>query len=369
MSTIDAVFLSFAGIVALADWQGPGHDWGGLAVSVALFLTCRFLGPRGWRRLLTAALVFSGLVAALAVAQVALWMPRARGPFSSPNFLGAYAVLMFFLAAVLPPLAGNRWSTIAAAANLLSLALSQSRGALMALGAGLVVLGLQNRRWRLWAALAAITAVNGIFFIRPDSTNPRMAIWSLGWQAAQQRMVLGWGQGGVSISGLDRFYSIPLEWLIAGGIPSVALGVWLLIAAWRADPALRPFLAAWLVQGLVLFGHPATYVPLIAVLAYLSGRGGRDDQRVPGRACRIDEDGIVLGAGDREAVGAKQLQLAVLGGREAHPLENVLVDQRNEAGRIVRPGDRQGEGDTETGDAESETGEKRAKTVHGALQG
>lgn len=315
-------FCTFVAIVALADWRGPGHDWGGLAALTGWFFLCRTLSPRGWRWLFVAAMILSVAVAALAVAQVILWMPRARGPFASPNFLGAYAVLMFFLAwhagvaqlveqgSCKPQVARSnrgRWLHGIIIANLLSVALSQSRGALMALGAGLIVIAWSCRRLRLAASLTTIAALAAIPFIRPGTTDPRMEIWSLGWQAAQQRLLLGWGQGGVAIGGLDSFYSIPLEWLLASGILGVAAGAWLLAeAALAAQRHKQPnevanrretretqegnehakghidmpvdghaplaFLAAWFVQGLVLFGHPATYIPLVAVLAYLAGR-------------------------------------------------------------------------------------------------
>lgn len=272
---LTAAFVTFIAVAALADWQGPGHDWAGLAVLTGWFFLCRTLTPRGWHWLWTAAMVFSVAVAALAVAQVILWMPRARGPFASPNFLGAYAVLMFFLAAAGKSFAGTCVAHMAAAASLLSVALSQSRGALMALGAGLIVMAWGSRRLHLWASLAAVAAICVIPLVRSDTTNPRLEIWWLGWQAAQQRLLLGWGQGGVSISGLNSFYSIPLEWLLASGILGVAAGTWLLCVAWRdakGQPAIHAFLAAWFVQGLVLFGHPATYIPLVAVLAYLAHR-------------------------------------------------------------------------------------------------
>jgi len=292
MSTITAAFVTFVAVVGLADWLGPGHDWAGLAALTGWFFLCRSLSPRGWRWLWVAAMVLSVAVAVLAGVQVALgWMPRSRGPFWSPNFLGSFAALMYFLSVrasqgmpghgearrgpVGQGLPGSGlvwWPRLAAGASLVSVALSQSRGALLALGAGLLVMAWGSRRMRLPASLAAIAAVAIIPLIRSETTNPRMEIWWLGWQAAKQRMLLGWGQGGVSIAGLDRFYSIPLDWLISAGILGVAAGAWLLIAAWRSGPELRPFLAAWFIQGLVLFGHPGTYIPLVAVLAYLSAR-------------------------------------------------------------------------------------------------
>ncbi len=298
--SITTAFVTFITVAGIADILGPGHAWGSLAAATAWFFACRSLSRRGWNRLLAASLALSVAIAVLAVVQM-WWLPRARGPFESPNILGAYAVLMFFVAAAGQPLAGNGASSLvlAAAANLLSLALSQSRGALLALAAGLVVLAARGRRWPLLAAHAACVAA--VFLIRPGNEEARWGIWRIGLQAASQRLLLGWGQGGLVIGGLDRFYSIPLEWLINAGILGVLAGAWALTTAVRAarkdshrnqmensnhrEPAydsqgqstsrfhyhaLFAFLAAWFVQGLFLYGTPGTYAPLIAVMAYIA---------------------------------------------------------------------------------------------------
>jgi hypothetical protein len=78
--------------------------------------------------------------------------------------------------------------------------------------------------------------------------------------------------------GLGGFYNIPLDVLIEAGIFGLAAGAWLLIEAWRAGPALRPFLAAWFVQGLFLFGIPATWLPLVAVLGLIASSASHADQ-------------------------------------------------------------------------------------------
>jgi hypothetical protein len=281
-------FLAFAAAVGLADLAGPGHQWGGLALLTGWFLSARLLPMRAWHGLLTAALALSIAIAVLAVVQM-WWVPRARGPFASPNFLGAYSVLMLFLACDGVTGLGLRFATdpvryraAAVAANLLSLALSQSRGALLALGAGLaVMLWRRHPRWALLAtAIATLTAVT----IRPGVDEARSGIWRLGWQAAMLRPVTGWGQGGLVIGGLDVFYSIPLEVFIESGILGVAAGAWLLIAAWRGG--MRPFLTAWFVQGLFLFSIPATNVLLVTVLAYLAS----EHRNIADRARGVDND-------------------------------------------------------------------------------
>ncbi len=264
---ITPAFLAFVAVTALSDFIGPGHQWRGLALLTVWYFMCRLFGPHTWRCLLTAAMVISIAISALAVAQMFV-MPRARGPFASPNFLGAYAVLMFFLTAARVPSPKVWLRRIAAAANLLSLALSQSRGAFLALGAGLTVM-----LWRRFGWLPLMAAGMAVVLIRPGVSEARWEIWRLAWMGAMQRPLTGWGQGGLVIGGLDRFYSIPLEVFAASGLGGVAAGAWLLYAATRAvwtSPTLLAFLAAWFAQGLFLFSIPATNILLVTVLAALS---------------------------------------------------------------------------------------------------
>ena len=300
-SMIVPAFLAFAAAVGLADLAGPGHQWGGLALLTGWFLSARLLPMRAWRGILTAALALSVAIAVLAVVQM-WWLPRARGPFSSPNFLGAYSVLMLFLAmgrgwAVNPAVSSRSsrhgpWanlhqaikSGVPALANLLSLALSQSRGAILALGAGLFVLLVRKRQTAAAFCILILGSIFAFVLIRPGVDEARWEIWRLGWQAAMLRPVTGWGQGGLVIGGLDVFYSIPLEMFIESGILGVAAGTWLLIAAWRGRT--RPFLTAWFVQGLFLFSIPATNVLLVTVLAYLAS----EHRNVADRARGVDDD-------------------------------------------------------------------------------
>jgi len=385
MSMIVAAFLAFAAAVGLADIVGPGRQAGGLVLLTGWFLGARLLPPRAWRGLLTAALALSVAIAALAVAQM-WWMPRARGPFASSNFLGAYAVLMFFLAVdrslyIQTPASAYRPKVgasvagciLASTANFLSLALSQSRGAILALGAGLAVmsLGVVRRRCALLACCCA--SLGAAIVIRPGADEARGMIWRLGWQAALQRPLTGWGQGGLVINGLDRFYSIPLEVFIASGILGVSAGAWLLFAAAKValkkgSPHLLAFLAAWFVQGLFLFSIPATSVLLVTVLAYL-GRCGRARQDGALSAGGVLQDEIHLGPAGEEAVGSQELRLAIVG--EAKPVEESRVSRSGEIGKAPhrRPGNRRRNSDAQSNRPDKCPGDKRRDAIHEALQG
>jgi hypothetical protein len=334
--SITTAFLALAAIVALADIRGPGHDWGPLAWAVAWLFVCRALNPRGWKWLLYGALWLSVAIAALAVVQ--MWfMDRARGPFASPNYLGAYAVLEVFLAW---HFFKKAWPAfLVCGSNILALSLSQSRGALLALGAGLLV--LIGRKRPLFAVACCCVPLGTVFLIRPGNEEARLGIWRVGLEVAAQRPLLGWGQGGIGMAGFAGFYNIPLDLLIEAGGLGVLAGAWLVIAAWRAGPEMRPFLAAWFVQGLFLFSIPATSIPLIAVMARLSVRRSRGCGDVPDGAGLVDNHhDLRAGRGRLERLRAEKLQLAVLGAREAQPVEDVLVDEADDRGRIDRPADR-----------------------------
>jgi len=274
--------LALGASAVLADLVGWGHQWGSLAILMAVFFGLREMGDAGWRRLLTAALVFSVFVAVLAVVQV-WFVPRSRGPFASPNTLGAFAVLMFFLAVACVPEGGLlrvrdpvRFRAGAVAANLLSLALSQSRGAILALGAGLAVLALRrphaDRHDRIDAVAIIVVAAGAAWLMRPEIDPFRLHVWQWGWSIWMDRPLTGWGIGGVWVVNGGRYYSVPLEWAMQTGIIGLEAAAWLYVAAVRRawdQPAMLAFLAAWLVQGIFLFSIPATIIPFFAVLAYL----------------------------------------------------------------------------------------------------
>ena len=272
-----AAFLTLVAAICFANWTGWGHAINtlGLAELVGLFFLARHLPDKPWQWAINALLGFSVAVAALAVAQ--MWhMDRARGVFVSPNLLGSYAVVMVFLSMIggdaseqtkrfesRPPL-------ILAGANLLSLALSQSRASILALGAGLFVMLCRRP---LYAFLAVGAAMFTVSAIRSSSEQGRAGIWGAGWQAFLHRPLTGWGQGGIQVGGLRSFYSIPLDLAVAAGILGLLAGAWLFVegmVAARRQPAVRAILIAWAVNGLFIYGTAATFVPIFLVLGRLS---------------------------------------------------------------------------------------------------
>src|SRR5678816_2628084 len=210
-----------AGISCLA---GQGHGYSGTLILVAWFMLLSDATERQvdmvWRVLLWASILF----AALAAVQLP-WVERPTGPFGSPNYPGAFASVMVFVAwraaanpatdrknvllSTAPPL-------VAVGANLLAVALTQSRGAILAVGAGAVAL-LWRQRPVLSGTIGLGALLGAVLLHRPEA---RLSVWELGLAAGLQRPLTGWGISGInhiaSIDGrlmlVDHFYSVPLDW-------------------------------------------------------------------------------------------------------------------------------------------------------------
>jgi hypothetical protein len=306
--------LCLALAAGLSCATGYGSGYMGLLALITAFLVLSAAGVPArrvfWRLFLWASVA----AAVLAVAQ-APWLDRVTGPFGSPNYLGAFAVVALFVAWR----ERHRW---ALACNGLALGLSQSRGAMLAAAAGLAVILWRRSRWLASAGLLAVAGAVWLF-PRPQA---RMDVWALGLAVAAQRPLTGWGIGGIEpltvidqrLMTLGHFYSVPLDWLVATGALGLAAAVWVAIEAWRlagkevvqTDPARpdapfdtrppsfeagasRAILAAWIVAGLFLSASWPMWLVLFAVLADLVGRD------VPDRADAIHDHQPLLNGGVR----------------------------------------------------------------------
>jgi hypothetical protein len=208
---------------------------------------------------------------------------RPPGPFASPDYLGAFAAVMAFVCLRF----GYRYLAVG---NLVTVAVTQSRGALLAVGAGGAVWLWQ--RSRIAACVGIIAAIAAAILLwRPEA---RIGIWTLGLKIAAQHPLTGWGIRGVEVWPLNHFYSVPLDWLIATGIIGAAAGMWLAVTVWRlAGRDDRAILAAWVVAGLFLSASWPMWAVLFAVLAGLVSRDIPDDAGV------IDDHEPLLNRGVR----------------------------------------------------------------------
>ena len=261
--------LCLALAAGLSCLTGYGQGYAGLLTLIVWFLALSVLPERGRQYVWNAMLWASMACAVLALVQLP-WQDRPRGPFGSPNYLGAFAAVMVLAA-------WRQRQKSAALLNLAAVAMSQSRGALLAVGVGAAI--LVYRRARVWALAAiGVAAIGAGLLWRPEA---RLAVWATGLQIAAQRPLTGWGIGGVEplavidqrLMMLDHFYSVPLDWLIATGVLGLAAGVWMAIESWRSGVAEdRAVLAAWIVAGLFLSAAWPTWLILFVLMADLVGR-------------------------------------------------------------------------------------------------
>jgi hypothetical protein len=278
------VLAAAAGIACLA---GNGSGYTGCLILVVWFLALSSLDPRTYKYVWLAFLWASVGAALIAVIQLPV-LDRPRGPFGSPNYLGAFAAIMLFVAwRERGTIAGNA----ALGANAVALVLAQSRGAILAAGAGAVAL-LGRRRPILSGTIICGALLGAVLLQRPES---RLAVWQLGLTLGLQRPLTGWGIGGVSniflvdggLMHLDHFYSVPLDWFVATGMVGLAAALWLVAEAWMASAKTeapgqhRAILTAWIVQGLFLSAAWPIWLVLFALLADISRATKRGGANLP----------------------------------------------------------------------------------------
>lgn len=279
-----------------------------LAHLFALFVVASaMLDTKRRRRAFFGALVLGSMgVAAVAFYQLALfigagvWRAQVWSTLGNASFLGQYAALMAFIAAFLAQ--RSRGWLVAVAVDIAVVGLAQSRGAVLALlvGGGIYAIARASRFARVMVLIgaaivfAALLPTSGTVpllhrFQEASLSDPRIAAWETGIEAARARPLLGWGDEGfwqahnaycrVDCGRFDRAHNLLVDRLVSGGV----MGVWawflLLVAGRRAvregyaggeRAALYAFLAAYVVSDLTLFDTLTSYLPLVSVLAVVS---------------------------------------------------------------------------------------------------
>lgn len=277
-------YIVFFFVVAAADVLSPapfaaiptlGHELIALSVIFGLVFFV------GWRASAAALLGFSVVCCGWAIYQVFLygWRPlsgiRPSAIFGSSNYLGGFVALCVFLAILIRPPKAVLAATISV--NMLSLILSDSRAAIMALFFGLF--WIAPARWR-WAWLASPLGAAIILGLHgATGTTGRIKNLVLGISDFMYRPFLGWGQDSPHPSTYVHYYNIGIEWLVSAGIVGFAVFVWCaietIVAAYRLPKSLRNpmlgLLTAYLVNGMAIYDTAGTSaVLLIAMSALMS---------------------------------------------------------------------------------------------------
>lgn len=280
----------------------------------------------GWRRLLNFEVgisAFMGLVALLQKIQPNLLGfpagPRVGGLLDNPIYMAAYQIFNLFFLALLFLKTPSKQARIAYAiiafVDVSAFVAAQSRGALVGLGAGVLVFALfygmctKNKKTRLGilCGMAILVATYGLLFALRDtslirdssfarltsfggSASTRLIAWDIAWQGFLERPLTGWGfdnfhhlfnshynpssfRYGVYETWFDRSHNTVLDVLSMTGLLGfttyAAVFAALFISVWRAYrkgwidlPIAAIFVAlpiAYFVQNIFVFDHPAAF--------------------------------------------------------------------------------------------------------------
>ncbi|MEK7063260.1 MAG: O-antigen ligase family protein [Patescibacteria group bacterium] len=206
-------------------------------------------------------------------------------------------------------------------------AVTAGKGRLRALGIGLVILVL--------ALTGTFFAIKDTAFVQQHDVLTRIAsisleagatrfvIWDMALQGFMERPIFGWGQEGFNNifnkyytadlytqePWFDRAHSVPLDWLVAGGIVGMllylSLYAVLVYYLWRPgntfDTAERAILtgllAAYACHNLVVFDNLMSYLLFGAVFAYITVRAVPPSgwgQAIPEPAQRLAAPAIII---------------------------------------------------------------------------
>lgn len=270
--------------------------------------------------------------------------PRVDTTFGNAIYTAVYMLVHVFLTLFLIAQARGRggrslawWYTfygIALVLQVVTLYYTQTRGALLGLVVGLLVVGLYIvlfargkeyaglRRVAAGGLAAVILLAGGFFaarntsFVEQNPTLARLAsisledattqarlfyIWPMALKGIAERPIAGWGQENFSFvfnknyapamfnqeQWFDRAHNQFLDWFLAGGIPAgllylalYALAAWAVVRAEELSPlsraALLGFLAGFAVNNLTVFDNLMSAVLFMTVLGYIHALSRRE---------------------------------------------------------------------------------------------
>lgn len=226
---------------------------------------------------------------------------RAFATFGSPNFLGLFCAAVLPLAITVAVRRG-KLGLVAVVAIVAGVFATESRAAVVgALVGVLLVAGRMHGRHRRIATLTLLGLLLALPFTavaeRFRATNPvegsaavRVDLWRVGWQAAQQRPLFGYGPGTTS-QVINRSaeskivvearthpsaHNLVLDIALSTGVLGLVAFLTLVAAAWRplwTHPVLFAGLAAWGAGVLLGFAD----IPTLTAAALMLGMGLREE--------------------------------------------------------------------------------------------
>lgn len=292
-----------------------------------------------WKRLLNFELVLSVIMAAVSILQIPfpnlLLFPvglRIGGLLDNPIYMASYQIFNLFFAMWLLLKSPSRTTkgvyACAMLFQLIAFFLTQSRGGLVGLAAGILVVGMiaaftiQDRRVKrsIMAAVAGVFVAYGVLFaFRNTETiknspferittgftvipEPRLIAWRIAWEGFKERPLVGWGFDCYHIlfnlkynphslrysqyeTWFDRSHNTIMDVLSMTGIVgligfiTVYLALfWSLYRAYRdgrIDPVSFALLAglpvAYFIQNIFVFDHPAAFTMSYLLFALVVG--------------------------------------------------------------------------------------------------
>ena len=315
-----------------------------------------------WKEFLRISLSASSLMAVYGLLQVIGLVsinqqnyPRIDGTFGNPTFLAVYLLFGVFIAILLivvdPKPRFARWAYgISVVVQSAALYYTQTRGAILGLGVGLIVAAafiawsarapeLRLIRRLSWCVLGVLgllivvfLAVRDLPIVKRSATLeriasislehrtvlPRLRAWGTVWKGFAERPVFGWGQENFNVVAskfhpapmdelnewYDRAHDQFLDWLVAGGFPMFALYVSLFaLAGWAvavsnlpvlARAALVGLLAAYIFNNLLFFDSLVSAMYFWLMLAVADSLSPGKPVFVFAQSARISRRGVAI---------------------------------------------------------------------------
>lgn len=326
-------------------WVTTVHVLALFVVSSAL-LTVENLWRRWWLYFVSVAAIVCGygLMQLIGLAEIHQGGVRVDASFGNAIYLAVYLMFSIFaaiwLAATSKGLLRNALIAFCALAAMV-LFYTASRGALIGLVAGAgaaaslwLVLSVRTTKdvvsstgTRIaLAVLGGLILLAGSFFLARDSAfvqgepalarlstlfslseelKVRSTIWGMALDGASERPLTGWGQEGFNYifnkyydpslyaqePWFDRVHNTYLDWLVAGGVPALALFVALLVLTFIAiirarnlsrveRSVLAGMLVAYAVQAIAVFDNLFSYIPLVMLISMAHAYAARPITRL-----------------------------------------------------------------------------------------